>query len=80
MIQVVLEESIGLHALQNPDNVYGEVNQPVVRNLGFSRGLKTHQVVIAPDHFILWVSPKSPSSPLLEIHNAILNLEVLNKP
>ena len=76
-IQVVLEESIGSYALQNPDNVYDEENQQILRTLEFSRGLQTHQIVIAPDQFIRWLSPKFPSSLLLEIHNALLNVEVL---
>ena len=80
IIQDVLEESIGCLALQNSENIYDEENQQVLRFFEFSRGLKTHQIVLAPDGFIRWLSPKLPSALLLEIHNALLGLEVLQEP
>jgi hypothetical protein len=80
IIQDVLEESIGSYAIQNPENIYDEEYEQVIRLLEFSRGLKTHQIVLAPDGFIRWLSPKFPSALLLEIHNALLGLEVLQEP
>jgi hypothetical protein len=80
ILQDVLEESIGSYVLQNPENIYDEENQQVLRVLEFSRGLKTHQIVMAPDGFIRWLSPKFPNALLLEIHNALVGLEILDAP
>jgi hypothetical protein len=80
IIQDVLEETIGSYVLQNPENIYDEEYDQILRFLEFSRGLKTHQILIAPDGYIRWLSPKFPSALLLEIHNALLGLEVLNEP
>jgi hypothetical protein len=80
IIQDVLEETIGSYVLQNPENIYDEEYDQILRVLEFSRGLKTHQILIAPDGFIRWLSPKFPSALLLEIHNALLGLVVLNEP
>jgi hypothetical protein len=74
-----LEESIASYALQNPENIYDEKSQQVLRLLEFSRGLKTHQIVMAPDGFIRWISKGFPSSLLLEIHNVLLGVEVLEE-
>jgi len=79
IIQDILEESIGCYAIQNPENIYDEENQQVLRFFEFSRGLKIHQILLAPDGFIRWLSPKFPSVLLLEIHNALLGLEVLQE-
>ena len=80
IIQDVLDESIGSYAMQNPENIYDEEFDQVLRYLEFSRGLKIHQIMFAPDGFIRWISPKFPGSLLREIHNALLGLEVLNEP
>ena len=80
IIQDVLEESIGCYALQNPENIYDEEFQQVLRFFEFSRGLKTHQIVLAPDGFIRWMSPKFPGALVRVIRNALLGLEVLQEP
>lgn len=77
VIQDVLEEVISAYAILNPENLYDEENQEILRKLEFSRGLKTHRIVIAPDGFIRHISMKFPSLLLLEIHNALLGIEIL---
>jgi hypothetical protein len=71
-IQENLENSITSYALENPENLFDEEYQQILRKIEFSRGLKRHQVVVAPDGFIRWVSNGFPSSLLLEIHNALV--------
>lgn len=78
VIQDVLEESIGSYAIQNPQNLYDEDFEEILRKLEFSRGLKNHQVVIAPDGIICFLSPKFPSALLLEIHNALVSIVVFD--
>jgi hypothetical protein len=80
IIQDVLEESIGSYALQNPENIYDEEYQQIMRYFEFSRGLKNHQIFLTPDGFIRWLSPKFPGSLIREIHNSLLDFEVLNEP
>lgn len=80
IIQDVLDESISSYAIQNPENIYDEEFDQIIRKLEFPHGLKTHLIVLAPDGFIRWLSPKFPGSLLREIHNALLGLEVLNEP
>jgi hypothetical protein len=80
ILQDVLEETIGSYVLQNPENIYDEENEQVLRVLEFSRGLKNHHIVMAPDGFIRWLSPKFPSALLLEIHNALVGVEILDAP
>jgi Ni,Fe-hydrogenase III large subunit len=77
VIQDVLEEDISAYALLNPENLYDEENRQIIRKLEFSRGLKTHLIVIAPDGFIRHISIKFPSILLQEIHNALLGIEIL---
>lgn len=78
IIQDILEEDISAYALQNPENLYDQDNQEILRKLEFSRGLKHHQIVLAPDGFIRWVSSQFPSTLLQDIHNALLGIEILN--
>jgi hypothetical protein len=78
IIQDILEEDIGSYVIQDPENLYDQDNQQILRKLGFSRGLKTHQIVLAPDGFIRYISPKFPSILLQEIHNALLGIEIFD--
>ena len=80
ILQDVLEESIGSFAIQNPQNIYDEEFVQILRLIEFSRGLKNYQIVFAPDGFIRWISPKFPSSLLLEIHNALVEIVVFDAP
>lgn len=80
IIQDVLEESIGSYAIQNPENIYDEEYDQILRVLEFSRGTKVHQIVLAPDGLMRWISPKFPSALILEIHNALLGLDILDEP
>jgi len=76
----VLEESIGSYAIQNAQNIYDEEFKQILRLLEFSRGLKNHQIVLAPDGTIRSLSPKFPSALLLEIHNALVSIVVFDAP
>ena len=78
IIQDILEEDISAYALQKPENLYDKDNQEILRKLEFSRGLKRHQIVLAPDGFIRWISRQFPSTLLQDIHNALLGIEILN--
>lgn len=78
IIQDIPEEDISAYALQNPENLYDQDNQEILRKLEFSRGLKRHLIVLAPDGFIRWISNQFPSTLLQDIHNALLGIEVLN--
>ena len=80
ILQDVLEESIGSFAVQNPQNIYDEEFGQILRFLEFSRGLKNHQIVIAPDGFIRCISPKFPRALLLEVHNALVGIVVFDAP
>ena len=80
ILQDVLEESIGSFEIQNPQNIYDEEFGQILRLLEFSRGLKNHQVVIAPDGIIRFLSPKFPSALLLEIHNALVGIVGFDAP
>ena len=79
VIQDILEEEIGSYVIQDPENLYDQDNQEIIRKLGFSRGMKKHITVIAPDGFIRFISPKFPSILLQEIHNALLGLEIFDE-
>ena len=59
ILQDVLEESIGSYAIQNPQNIYDEEFEQILRLLEFSRGMKTHQIVIAPDGAFVFSVPNS---------------------
>jgi hypothetical protein len=72
-IQKILEEEIGSYAIHNPENIFDEDYQEILRELELSRGLSIHKIVIAPDGFIRWMSGKFPSSLLQDIHNALLS-------
>lgn len=80
IIQDVLEESISSYALQKPENIYDEDHHQIVRKFEFSKGLKIHKIVIAPDGYFLWVGKLFPSSLLQTIHNALLGLDIVNEP
>ena len=80
ILQDVLEESIGSYAIQNAQNIYDEEFEQILRLLEFSRGMKTHQIILAPDGLIRWISEKFPVSLLLEIHNALVGIVVFDAP
>ena len=79
IIQDILEEDIGSYVIEHPENLYDQDNQEIIRKLGFSRGLKKHIMVIAPDGFIRYISNKFPNILLQEIHNALLRIEFIDE-
>lgn len=80
ILQDVLEESIGSYEIQNPQNIYDEDFKQILRMLEFSRGLRNHKIILAPDGFIRCISPKFPRALLLEIHNALVGIVVFDVP
>lgn len=78
VIQDILESDIGSYAIQNAENLFDVETNEILRKLEFSRGLKTHLLVLAPDTFIRALSSKFPSALLQEIHNALLGFEILS--
>jgi len=79
VIQDVLEDTIGSYVLQNPENIYDEEFGIIIRKLEFSRGLKTHQIILGPDGFVRWISKKFSSTLLQDIHNALLGIEIFEE-
>ncbi len=79
LIQSILEHEISSYALENPLNLYDEENQVIVRKLEFSRGLKHHQIVIAPDGLIRAISNEFPDSLICNIHTIIEKLNIQNQ-
>ena len=80
ILQDVLEETIGSYEIQNAQNIYDEEFEQILRLLEFSRGLRNHKIILAPDGFIRWISEKFPSALLLEIHNALVGIVVFDAP
>ena len=72
ILQDILEESIGSYAIQNAQNIYDEDFEQILGQLEFSRGLKNHKIVLAPDGFIRWISAEIPVSLMQEIHNPLM--------
>ena len=79
-LQDILEESIGSYAIQNPQILYDKDFEQILRQLEFSRGLKNHKIVLAPDGFIRWISAKIPVSLMQEIHNPLMEKIVFDAP
>ena len=79
ILQDILEESIGSYAIQNP-KFHDEDYKQILRLLEFSRGLKNHKIVLAPDGFIRWISAKIPVSLMQEIHNPLMEIVVFDAP
>ena len=72
VIEKLLEAEISSFALENPENLYDEEGEEIIRKFEFSRGMKTHQCVIGPDGWIIWISHKFPAPLLQEIHNFLI--------
>lgn len=72
IIQDLIEENISAFVLEDPENLYDEKNQQILRNIEFSRGTKSHLIVVAPDGFILGISKGFPRTLLLDIHNCLV--------
>jgi hypothetical protein len=72
VIEELLGNEISSFALEDQENLFDEEFNEIIRKFEFSRGLKTHLVVIGPDGFIRWMSKGFPSSLLQEIHNLLI--------
>ena len=72
VIEKLLGDEISSFALEDQENLFDEEFNEIIRKFEFSRGLKTHLVVIGPDGFIRWMSKGFPSSLLQEIHNLLI--------
>ena len=72
-IQAILEDSIADYALENPENLYDEDNQEILRKLVFAKGIRSFWLVIAPDGNWRLSNQKFPHLLLMEIHNALIS-------
>ena len=72
ILQEVLEESIPSYAIENPENLYDEDRDEIIRKLEFSKGLRNHFLVISPDGILKMISDDFPRSLLLKVHNALM--------
>jgi hypothetical protein len=71
-IQAVLEDSIPDYALENPENLYNQDQQEILRKLEFSKGAKSFCLVISPDGHWRLINQKFPRPLLMEIHNTLI--------
>ena len=72
-IQAILEDSIADYALENPENLYDEDQQEILRKLVFAKGIRSFWLVIAPDGNWRLINQKFPRLLLMEIHNALVS-------
>ena len=72
VIEKLLGNEISSFALEDQENLFDEEFNEIIRKFEFSRGLKSHLVVIGPDGFIRWMSKGFPSILLQEIHNLLI--------
>jgi len=72
VIEKLLENEISSFALEDQESLFDEEFNEIIRKFEFSRGLKSHLVVIGPDGFIRWMSKGFPSFLLQEIHNLLI--------
>ena len=72
-IQAILEDSIADYALENPENLYDEDQQEILRTLVFAKWIRSFWLVIAPDGNWLLINQKFPRLLLMEIHNALVS-------
>ena len=72
-IQAILEDSIADYALENPENLYDEDQQEILRKLVFAKGIRSFWLVIAPDGNWRLINQKFPRLLLMEIHNALIS-------
>ena len=71
-IQAVLEDNIADYALENPEDLYDEDQQEILRKLEFSKGTRSFCLVISPDGNWRLINQKFPRLLLMEIHNALI--------
>lgn len=74
LIQDLLEKSIASFALERSEDLYDEEHRQIVRNLMFSQGTHTYNLVIAPDGDFRMVDRRIPIQLLAEIHNALIEI------
>lgn len=70
-IQAILESSIADYALENPENLYDQDQQEILRKLEFSKGTRSFCLVISPDGNWRLMNQKFPRLLLMDIHNAL---------
>jgi hypothetical protein len=71
-IQAILESSIADYALENPENLYDQDQQEILRKLEFSKGTRSLCLVISPDGNWRLMNQKFPRLLLMDIHNALI--------
>jgi hypothetical protein len=72
ILQEVLEESISSYAIENPENLYDEDCNEIIRKLEFSKGLRSHILVMTPLGILRMISNSFPRSLLVKVHNALI--------
>lgn len=72
VIERLLGGEINSFVLEDKENLFDEEFNEIIRKFEFSRGLKSHLVVIGPDGLIRWISKGFPSILLQEIHNLLI--------
>jgi hypothetical protein len=71
-IQAVLEDNIADYALENPEDLYDEDQQEILRKLEFSKGTRSFCLVVSPDGYWRLTNQKFPRLLLMEIHNVLI--------
>ena len=72
ILQEVLEESISSYAIENPENLYDEEHSEIIRKLEFSKGLRSHFLIMSPLGILRMISDAFPLSLLVKVHNALM--------
>jgi hypothetical protein len=72
ILQEVLEESIPSYAIENSENLFDEEYNEIIRKLEFSKGLRSHFLLMSPDGILRMISNSFPRSLLVKVHNALI--------
>ena len=54
VLQEVLENFIASYAIENPEDLYDEEHNEIIRKLEFSKGMSSYCLVICPDETLEW--------------------------
>ena len=72
VIQLVFEDEITNYEITETENLWDDEDDRIYRAFTFNRGVKYHQVVISPEHFIKATTDRTPSSLVVEICNILV--------
>jgi hypothetical protein len=74
VLQALLENFIASYAIENPEDLYDEEHNEIIRKLEFSQGVRSYCLVICPDGTLRMVNGNCSLSLLVEVHNALMTL------